>query len=98
MSLQAVKNAFVVSSAPHIHSGARVSKVMYTFAVALLPAIFHSISVFGMHSVRVISISVASAIISEAVIQRLFKRPVTIHDGSAFLSGLLFAMIMPPSA
>ncbi len=98
MSSRAIKNNYVVSPAPHIHTGTGISRIMYTFSIALIPAVIHSISVFGMHTVRVISISVATAIISEALIQRIFKRPVTIYDGSAFLTGLLFAMIMPPSA
>ncbi len=97
MSSHGGKKELIVSSAPHYHSGAKISKTMYTFVIALLPAIVFSISVFGMHSVRVISLAIASAMASEWFIQKLFKRPVTIADGSAFLVGLLFALIIPPS-
>lgn len=97
MSSQALKKELIVSPAPHLHSGEGISKIMYTFVIALLPAVIFSISVFGMHAVRVITLSIASAMASEWFIQKLFRRPVTIHDGSALLTGLLLALIIPPS-
>ena len=71
MASQAIKKELVVSSAPHFHTGARISKAMYTFMIALLPAVVMSISVFGMHAVRMITLAVASAMISELAIQKL---------------------------
>ena len=97
MSSQVLKKEFIVSPAPHLHSGASITKNMYLLILALLPAAIFSISVFGMHAVRVIALSVSSAMASEWAIQRLFKRPVTIDDGSALYIGLLFAMLIPPS-
>lgn len=97
MATQSIAEKLVVSPAPHYHCGTRISKTMYTFAIALLPAVIFSVCNFGMHSVRVISVAIASAMLSEWIIQRLFKKPITISDGSALLTGLLFALIIPPS-
>ena len=41
--------------------------------------------------------SIAFAMIFEALIQMLFRKPVTIADGSAAVSGLLLALILPAS-
>lgn len=70
---------------------------MYSFVVALLPAIAVGILTYRMDAVRVLAVSVSSAIAFEWVIQRLFKTRVTVTDGSAMLTGLLLAMLLPPS-
>jgi electron transport complex protein RnfD len=41
--------------------------------------------------------SVASAMLAEALIQRVMRKPITIADGSAAVSGLLLALILPAS-
>jgi len=87
----------VISSSPHIHSGSTFSGMMYTVVIALLPAAVFSIMTYGMHAARVMALSVSCAMFFELVIEKLFKRPVTIHDGSAMVTGLLLAMILPPS-
>ncbi len=97
MSSIVLKKEFIVSPAPHLHTGASISKNMYLLILALLPAAIFSISVFGMHAVRVMALAVSSAMASEWAIQKLFKRPVTIDDGNALYIGLLLALLIPPS-
>ncbi|OHD68084.1 MAG: hypothetical protein A2W19_01680 [Spirochaetes bacterium RBG_16_49_21] len=87
----------VISSAPHIHEGRSYSGAMYTFIIALLPAVIFAISRYGMDAARVIAVSIASAMASEYIIQKLFRKPVAINDGNALLMGLLMAFILPPS-
>ncbi|MDY6969169.1 MAG: RnfABCDGE type electron transport complex subunit D [Spirochaetota bacterium] len=87
----------IVSPSPHIHCGEKTSYVMYSILIALVPAIIFAISQFGFHAIRVMSLAIASAMAAEWIIQILFKRPVTVSDGSALVTGLLFAMIIPPS-
>ena len=87
----------VVTAAPHIHDGTSYSRAMYTYIVALIPAAIYAVSVYGMDAARVIAVAIASSMISEYVIQKLFKQPVSIADGNALLMGLLMAFILPPS-
>ena len=96
-SQEAKTKHFIVSPAPHIHCGEKTSYAMYSILIALIPAVIFAISQFGFHAIRVISLAVASAMAAEWIIQMLFKKPVTVSDGSALVSGLLLAMIIPPS-
>ena len=86
-----------VSPSPHLHSGARITAVSYNIMLALLPAVVMGIYYYGFDAVRVIATSVASAMIAEALIQKVMRKPVTIADGNAAVSGLLLALILPAS-
>lgn len=87
----------VFSPSPHVHNGDGTSLVMYTFIAALLPAIVFSFTVFGWHSARVFALAGASAMTWEWGVQKLFRVPVTVSDGSALLTGLLLAAMLPAS-
>ncbi|MDY6933887.1 MAG: RnfABCDGE type electron transport complex subunit D [Spirochaetota bacterium] len=87
----------VVSPSPHIHCGEKVSHLYYTILIALLPAVISAVYYFGFHAIRVMAVAISSAMASEWIIQKLFKKSATITDGNAILIGLLFALIIPPS-
>lgn len=86
-----------VSSSPHRHIKLTEGRIHSDFIIALVPAVIFAVYTYGMHAARVITLAMASAVIWEIVIRKLFKKPMTYTDGSAFLIGLLFAMIVPPS-
>jgi electron transport complex protein RnfD len=87
----------VVSSPPHWHVKLTESRIHLDFIIALVPAVIFAVLTYGMHAVRVIALAVSAAVLSEIVIRKLFKKPLTFTDGSAFLIGLLFALLLPPS-
>lgn len=87
----------VVTSAPHVHAGTTYAGAMYTIVFALMPAAIYAIHIYGIDAARVMSVSIASAMASEYIIQKLFRTPATIDDGNALLMGLLMAFILPPS-
>ena len=86
-----------VSPGPHSHRGTRLTGTSYDFLLAMLPAAVMGIYFYGFDALRVICASVASAMIAEALMQKILKRPVTIADGSAAVSGFLLALILPPN-
>jgi electron transport complex protein RnfD len=88
----------IVSIGPHMHDEENTAKIMWTVTGALLPATLMSVYYFGMPAIMVILVSLLSALISEAVTQKILKKPATLSDGSAFLTGLLFAMNLPANA
>ena len=92
------KTGLIVSHAPHWHCGASIGATMYGFVLALIPATLCGMYLYGMDAARVVAIAVVSCVVSEALVQRVFKKPITIDDGSAVLSGLLLGLILPPSA
>ena len=89
---------FLVSSSPHLHDGQSIAGIMKLVIVALLPASLFSIYIFGLHALRVIVLAVASALIFEALSQRIMRRPVRIKDYSAALTGLLLALNLPATS
>jgi Na+-translocating ferredoxin:NAD+ oxidoreductase subunit D len=85
----------VVSATPHIREGISVEKVMYGVVIALVPALAGSVYFFGLRALWLILVSCLSAVVTEAVIQRVRRVPVTISDGSALVCGLLLAFNLP---
>lgn len=88
----------VVSSSPHIRSKETVSRIMLDVVIALVPAMIGSVYFFGLNALKLILISVASAVVCEAIIQKLFKKEVTIKDFSAVITGILLAFNLPANA
>jgi len=85
----------IVSHAPFWHSGSRVTERSYHTMLAALPAIIAGIVYYGVPAIAVVSLSVASAMLWELAITKVMKRPTTIGDGSAALTGLILAMVLP---
>lgn len=88
----------VVSSSPHVRSESSVSGIMLDVVIALVPAVIAAAIFFGIRALFIIGISIATAVFTEALIQYLMKKPVTINDWSAVVTGLLLAFNLPPTA
>ena len=86
---------FLVSSSPHIRSGESTRKIMMDVAIALLPALFAGIWFFGLRALWITVIAVGFAVASEIVMQKIMKRPVTVSDFSAVVTGILIAFNVP---
>jgi Na+-translocating ferredoxin:NAD+ oxidoreductase subunit D len=87
---------FSVSPSPHTHSEVTTRKLMSGVVIALLPALIASIFYFGIGAIIVTSVSVISCLVFEYLIQRfILKKPVSITDGSAVVTGLLLAFNLP---
>jgi len=89
---------FLVSSSPHLHDGQSIAGIMKLVIIALMPAALFSIYIFGLQALRVIVLAVASALLFEALSQRIMRRPVRIKDYSAALTGLLLALNLPATS
>ena len=69
---------------------------MWSVVLALAPAFFGALYIFGYYAGLVTLTCVASCMIFEAVIQKLRRVPVTVSDGSAVVTGVLLAFVLPP--
>ncbi len=87
----------IVSIGPHVKTEESVPKIMWTVSGALLPAALMSVYYFGLRAVWIITVSIIAAVLSEAVVQKILKKDITVSDGSAFLTGLLLALNVPSS-
>ena len=94
--LETPARLFTVSSSPHVREDVSIAKIMWIVVIALLPALLGGIYFFGPRALWITLLSVAAAVLTEAVMQKIFKRPVTISDGSAIITGILLAFNVPP--
>ena len=85
----------IVSSSPHIHSGASTRKIMLDVIIALLPATVAAVVLFGLRALLLIAVSVATAVLSDFVFNLLAKKKQTVGDLSAVITGLLLALSLP---
>ncbi len=87
-----------VSASPHIKDRENTPRIMWSVVAALAPAGMWGLYVFGVQALYVILLCVISAAATEAIIQRLRGRPVTLCDGSAVVTGLLLAYCLPSAS
>ena len=89
---------FIVSPAPHFHSGDSVRKNMLLVIIALLPAYIVSVLAFGWGALITTAISIVACVLFEWLIAKfILKQKSTICDLSAVLTGLLLAFNLPSS-
>jgi electron transport complex protein RnfD len=86
---------YKVSSNPHVRDKVTTHSIMLDVIIALLPATFFGFYNFGLSAVITTVISIATCVIAEYAWQKLMKKPVTIMDMSAALTGLLLALNLP---
>ncbi len=87
-----------VSSNPHIRSKMGTSSIMLSVVIALLPAAGFGIYNFGAGALITILVTVASAVLTEYLFEKVCKKKITIGDYSAVVTGLLLALNLPVSA
>jgi electron transport complex protein RnfD len=91
-----MSNLLNISPSPHTHGKETTDKLMMGVVLALLPAFLASVLYFGTGAIIVTATSVVSCIVFEYLIQRfILKKPVSITDGSALVTGLLLAFNLP---
>jgi electron transport complex protein RnfD len=86
-----MEKKYFVSSSPHLVDQESIPKIMFSVIAALVPAGVGAVYFFGIHALWVILVCMVSAVVTEAVIQKLMKKSIAILDGSAALTGLLLA-------
>ncbi len=87
-----------VSSNPHIRSKVTTGNIMLCVILALLPTTFFGIYNFGVRALVLILVTVAAAVLSETIFNKICKKKNTIRDLSAVVTGLLLALNLPVSA
>lgn len=86
----------LVSPSPHIHANTSTQTIMRDVIIALMPAVLVSVIFYGFAELLVLAVSVASCVLLEwAITKWMLKKPSTICDLSAVVTGLLLAMNLP---
>jgi len=85
----------IVGPSPHLRTTQTVSTLMRDVVIALIPTLLAGIYFFGLRALIVTLVSVAFAVLSEYVYEKLAKKPITIGDFSAVVTGMLLAYNVP---
>ena len=90
-----MENKLHISVSPHIHSKNSTQRIMLDVLISLLPATIAGVVIFGLNALLVIAVCVAVCVLGEFVFNKITKKPLTISDLSAAVTGLLLALNLP---
>lgn len=88
---------YIVSTPPHIKAEQDIASIMRWVCLALVPAFAVSAYTFGWYALFITGVCVAACVVTEAVCQKIRHVEITVNDGSAVVTGLLLAAVIPPS-
>ena len=86
----------IASSSPHIRSVENTRSIMLDVIIAMLPALFWAIYNFGFKALLSVVVSVVACLFWEWLYRKLLKKPQSIGDLSAVVTGMLLAFVCPP--
>lgn len=88
----------LVSPNPHLHSKTTTAVLMRDVVIALLPAVIVSVVFYGWKELLVLAVSVLSCVLVEwSITKYLLRKPCSIGDWSAAVTGILLALNLPPT-
>ena len=90
-----MSKVYNMGPSPHIRTSETVDKVMLDVIIALVPALLMAVYVFKTRALIVTAVSVIFCMLTELVFNKIRKTECTLHDGSAIVTGLLFAFVIP---
>ena len=83
-----------VSSSPHVHGPDSTRGIMADVLIALLPAALAGILTFGVSAALVLIVCVVTAVLAEHLWCIILKKPTSIGDLSAAVTGLILGLCL----
>ena len=93
-----MSSSIIVSGTPPVRSKESIQSIMRDVVIALIPASVMGIYYFGIKALMLIAISIVSSVVFEWGYEKILKKPITVTDFSAVLTGLLLALNLPATA
>ena len=87
----------LLQSSPHISSSVNSVTLMRNMLIALAPVAVFSVVIFGLQALLNIIVATVSAVAGECLFRLITKQKIRAKDLSAAISGLLLALVIPPS-
>ena len=84
-----------VASSPHMRHPDTTRGIMLDVVIALLPAAVFGCVIFGWRSAAVLAVTAASAVVFEYLWNLICKKPQTVGDLSALVTGVILGMNLP---
>ena len=93
--MSTITNKLTVAPSPHIKDKVTTKSLMLNVIIALVPAGVASVLIFGFRSLALIATCVITCVVAEYLFNLVRKKPQTIGDLSAVVTGLLLALNLP---
>ena len=88
---------YKVAASPHSLDPSNTRRIMLDVLIALLPCLVCGVVFFGLYSLLLVVICVLACFLSEQIYNLIRKKPFT-FDLSAFVTGLILGLNLPPRA
>lgn len=88
-------NKLFVEASPHIRSSRTTKNIMLDVIIALCPALIASIVLFGYKAAVLTAVCVACCVLFEFLFNKIVKKPGTVSDLSAIVTGMLLSFNLP---
>ena len=85
----------IATSNPHIRSNETTRSIMLDVIIAMLPALVWAVIWFGVKALTLTAVSVIGCMFWEWLYRRLMKKPQSVGDLSAVVTGMLLAFVCP---
>lgn len=87
-----------VSISPHVREKTTTKAIMRDVAIALIPTLGFGVYKFGLNALMLILVCIASCMTFEAIMEYIQKKPITVFDFSAVVTGMILAANLPSTA
>ena len=91
-----MNGALNLSASPHLRDKWTTPFIMRMVALSLLPATVVGILTYGWNAFGVVALAVVTAVAAEWLFTKIVRKPSTIWDGSAVVTGLLLGLSLGP--
>lgn len=85
----------ILSVSPHLRARTSTTTIMLDVVIALIPALIASVLIFGLRALLLTAVCVAACVLAEFLFCLLCKKPCTVGDLSAVVTGILLAYNLP---
>ncbi len=85
----------IATSSPHIRGSETTQGIMKDVIIAMLPALAYACFNFGLRALTLTLVSVAGCVFFEWLYRKVMKKPQSVLDLSAVVTGMLLAFVSP---
>ena len=85
----------IATSSPHIRGSETTRSIMLDVIIAMLPALIWAVVMFGFKALTLTVVSVVGCMFWEWLYRTLMKKPQSVADLSAVVTGMLLAFVSP---
>ena len=85
----------IATSSPHIRGSETTRSIMLDVIIAMIPALVFAVFNFGLRALTLTVVSVVGCVFFEWLYRKLMKKPQSVGDLSAVVTGMLLALTCP---